>query len=40
MDRIINLELLSHPINWLVVGAILAVMTAVLHLVWRDEAPS
>jgi hypothetical protein len=33
MDRIVNVELLTNPINWIIVALMLAIGTFGLHLV-------
>jgi hypothetical protein len=37
MDRIINFEIISNPINWILVGLMLAIATFGLNLVLTSE---
>jgi hypothetical protein len=39
MDRIINFELISNPINWIIVSLMLAIAVFGLNLVLSQDAP-
>jgi hypothetical protein len=37
MDRIINVDLIKNPVNWIIVALMLAVATFALHLLLGDD---
>ncbi len=39
MDRIINWELISNPVNWIIVALMLAIAVFGLNLVLAQDAP-
>lgn len=38
--KLINWELLSHPMNWIIVALMLIIGTAALHLIMHPGGPT